>query len=58
LAQHQGELQTAAFATGEEPDGRPLRVVVEPQPLQQRGVCPVRLPGGSRKDLAHAQVER
>jgi hypothetical protein len=56
LAQHQGVLQAPAFPSGQQPDRRPLRVVVEPQPLEERRIGPVGLPGGPGDDLTHALV--
>ena len=60
LRQREQQLHPPALAARQQADRRPLRVVVEPERLEQAGVGPVRLAGGPGDRLPHPlrRVER
>jgi len=60
LGQDEQQLQSPALATRERADRCPLGVAVEPEPLQQRGVMPVRVAGRAGHRVPHppGRIER
>ena len=54
--QHEQQLEPALLATGQRADGRPLGVVVEPEPLHQSHLVPARLARLAGHGIAHSEA--